>query len=148
MGKSLHPAKELVIERAGNRCEMCGVVLTRNVHGKPDGLTARSIHHRQPQREGGRDSVYCLVVLCLKHHRQIHEDEEAAKKDGWITDRFPGKVPFLSWRGWVLPTGEGGLDLVDWETGRVREMQPPPPRRKRRSGHRPRRTARQVPRVA
>lgn len=149
VGKSLQTGRELVILRADNRCEKCGVNLTRNIPTKPDRLTDRSIHHRQPQRLGGKDSVWCMVALCLGCHRGIHADEESAAKEGWITDRFPGKVPFLGWRGWVVPTREGGLDLVDFEKGRVLALVPPPPtpRRKQR-GHRPRRTARQMPRIA
>ena len=149
MGKSLHHAKELVQNRAGNRCERCKVVLTRNVQGKPDGLTARSTHHRQPKRSGGRDSVYCMVLLCLKCHREIHADEKAAALDGWITERHPGNVPFRGWQGWVLPRQDGGLDHLDFDTGRLISV--PETRsahRSRKRGHRPRRTSRQLRRVA
>ena len=135
MGKSVHPAKEIVRRRSEGMCERCGIELTRNVNGVPDGDSARSIHHRQPKRVGGKDSVVNLVNLCIGCHREIHEDEKKAALEGWIVlDRYPGKIPFLSWRGWLIPDKEGGLALLDWETGRQRMLTEPPPittRRKR-----------------
>lgn len=135
MGKSLNPPRDIVQNRSENRCEMCGVELTRNVHGMPESMTARSVHHRQPKREGGKDSVINLVNLCWRHHKEIHADEENAAKDGWIVlGRHPGKVPFLGWRGLVLPDEHGGLALVDFGAGRVIDLAPvprPEPRRKR-----------------
>lgn len=124
MGKSLQTPVDIVRERSGGCCERCGVVLTRNVNGVPDGLTARTIHHRQPRRLGGRDSVINLVNLCIGCHREIHDDEENARLDGWIIldRRFPGKVPFAGHRGWVLPQPDGGLVELDWTTGRTRPL--------------------------
>lgn len=150
MGKTVHSAKDIVIERAENRCEKCKVELTRNTHGIRDRLTDRSVHHRQPKRRGGKDSVWCMVTLCLGCHKAIHADEELAAKDGWITDRHPARVPFKSWRGWVLPQEDGSLDLVDFEAGRVLSLTAPVrvSRKSRGRQHRPRRSSRPVPSVA
>lgn len=136
MGKSLHSAKEIVRERSDGLCERCGRGLTRNHNGVPDSDTARSIHHRQPQRCGGRDSVINLVNLCIACHRDIHDDEKKAALEGWIVveGRNPGNVPFLSWRGWVLPGHQGELSLLDFEAGRATVLSPRvgiEPRRKR-----------------
>lgn len=145
MGKSHSPAVDIVRNRSEGRCEICGVVLTQNVNGIPDGDTARSIHHRQPKRCGGRDSVINLVNLCVKHHREIHDDEETAAGLGYIViGRHPGRVPFLSWRGWVVPEGDGALTLLDWASGRTRPLAPAPTTRRPRVARRPRHRSRQV----
>jgi hypothetical protein len=145
MGKSVHSAKDIVRERSEDRCEKCGGNLTQRRGGNPEAITDRSIHHRQPRRHGGRDSAINMVHICVGCHRAIHEDEENAGREGWIIiDRFPGKVPFLGWRGWVLPRLDGGLDLVDWDAGRTSSLLPalaPSTRRYRvasrsRPGHR------------
>lgn len=136
MGKARMTPKQIVRIRARNRCEKCRVILTRNTHGTPDGDTARSLHHRRPRRNGGRDSVTCLVNLCISCHREIHADEKKAALEGWIViDRDPALAPFLSWRGWVLPDPEGGLTLLNFETGTsttVSELERPSPYRKPR----------------
>jgi hypothetical protein len=125
MGRSVGSAKDLVRERSEGKCEKCGVVLTGNVNGIPDGDTARSIHHRQPRRCGGKDSVINLVNLCVGCHRGIHEDEETAAKEGWIViGRFPGNVPFLGWRGWILPRFDGSTVLLDFTVGRAVDLDP------------------------
>lgn len=137
MGKSRLSPKDTVRKRSQNRCEKCSRELTRNVNGMPEDGAARSIHHRQKKSDGGRDSVVCMVNLCLDCHRAIHRDEKKAMLEGWIVvGRSPGKVPFASWRGWVLPDNEGGLDLLDFETGRlvaVSELDPPSRFRKRQA---------------
>jgi hypothetical protein len=124
MGKRLDSPKDSVRERSGGKCEKCGEVLTPNVHGMPDRMTDRSIHHRQPRRCGGRDSAINMVNLCVGCHRGIHADEKAAQKDGWIVPkmRFPGHIPFRGWRGWVLPDLDGGLALLDFEVGRAVDL--------------------------
>jgi hypothetical protein len=119
MGKSQDSPKDIVRARSEGMCEKCGVILTPNVQGIPVENTSQSIHHRQPQRAGGRDSVVCMVNLCVGCHRGIHDDEELAARSGWIViGRSPGRVPFLGWRGWVLPDTEGRLTLLDFERGR------------------------------
>lgn len=148
MGKSLHLPKDTVRNRSEGLCEKCGVTLTRNINGIPDGLTARSIHHRQPQRWGGKDSVICMVNICCGCHAEIHLDEEKAEKEGWIVRREqnPGNIPFLSRRGWVLPKPDGTLVLLDWTTGRAEALQTAPApgtTRRRRVATRQRHRARQ-----
>jgi hypothetical protein len=125
--------------------------LTRNIAGIPDGDTARSIHHRQPRRAGGRDSAINMVNLCIKCHKEIHADEENAAKDGWmiLDRRFPGNVPFNSWRGWVLPDLDGSLRLMDFERGRLIDLTPAPASstRRPRVATRQRHRSRQVKRL-
>lgn len=156
MGKTVGSTKDVVRDRSENLCEKCGVELTRNVNGVPDGLTARSIHHRQPQRWGGRDSVINLVNICVGCHKRIHDDEESAESEGWIVRREqnPGNIPFNSRRGWVLPKPDGSLVLLDWTTGRAEALHTAPVRdttTRRRSARRQRHrssSAKRVPRVA
>jgi hypothetical protein len=68
--------------------------------------------------------VINMVNLCVGCHREIHADEKKAQKDGWIVPkmRFPGNIPFRGWRGWVLPTLDGGLVLLDFEVGRAVDL--------------------------
>lgn len=130
MGKSLRSPKDVVRFRSGGWCEKCGVKLTRNVNGVPDGNSARSIHHRQPRRCGGRDLVVNMVNICIGCHREIHEDEKVAARDGWlIIGRYPGNVPFLSHRGWIQPRKDGSLTLLDFDLGRAVDV--PLPKRTR-----------------
>lgn len=121
MGKSRLSVKDIVRIRSGGLCEKCGVKLTRNHNGIPDGPTARSIHHRQKRSEGGRDSVVCMVNLCISCHISIHEDEKQAMVEGWICAR-PDRQPFASWRGWVLPHPNGSLTVLDWTTGHTSDI--------------------------
>lgn len=59
-----------------------------------------------------------MVNLCRGCHEAIHADEKAAALEGWIVmGRDPSRSPYLAWRGWVLPDHDGGLTLVDFETG-------------------------------
>lgn len=121
MGKSVDTPKDTVRERSEGCCEKCGVILTQNIAGFPEENTARSIHHRHPRRLGGKDSVINLVNLCNGCHRGIHDNEDQAVRDGWliIDGRHPGRVPFLSHRGWLLPDSLGGLRLLDFAAGRA-----------------------------
>lgn len=140
MGYDVRSAKDIVRARSQGLCEKCGVFLTPNVEGIPREDTARSVHHRRPKRDRGRDSVTCMVNLCWLCHRVIHEDEEAAAVLGYIvlgTD--PCRVPFLSWRGWVLPQADGSLTLLDFASGDGRSRVEAPVMRERpRKGCRPR----------
>jgi hypothetical protein len=126
MGKSVHTPKDIVRDRSGDRCEKCMVELTRNIHGVPDGPTARSIHHRQCKRWGGKDSAINLVNICRGCHDEIHADEEKAAENGWIVrfGQFPGHIPYLSWRGWMLPALDGSYALLDFEAGHSTDIAP------------------------
>jgi hypothetical protein len=75
-----------------------------------------------------------MVNICLRCHLEIHDDEEIAALDGWIViGRFPGNVPFRSWKGWLQPRQDGGLTLLDFDAGRVVDLTPDPlPTRKHR----------------
>lgn len=144
MGKSLNTARDRVLTRSEGKCERCGVELTFNVKGIPDGDSARSLHHRQPRRCGGKDSIFNLVYLCVKCHRLIHDDEDEAARDGWIViGTTPVSRPFRGWQGWVLPMGDGSLMLLDFDMGRAVDLRTraftTPPKRvatRSRQGHR------------
>lgn len=151
MGKRIYQPKETVRIRSGGCCEKCGVELTRNCHGVPDGPTARTIHHRKPQRAGGKDNVVTLVNLCSSCHIGIHRDEKRAEREGWIvTARYPGNVPFLSHRGWILPRADGSLTLLDFDLGQAVDLPRPrgPERVSNRQRARYRNQSRSVRRVA
>lgn len=138
MGKRLMTPKDVVRVRSQGRCEKCGVILVRNVNGLSSDGACRSIHHREPKRERGRDSVVCMVQLCLMCHRAIHADEDTAALDGWIViGRNPASAPFKGWKGWILPVYDGSVIMVDFETGRMDPVPfPSRPDRARRSRHR------------
>lgn len=143
MVRRYEPEKDTVRDRSEGRCEKCGGYLTRRRSGKSDRYTDRTIHHRKPVRCGGLDTVVNMVNLCVACHRFIHANEELVTKGGWIVlDRHPRNVPFLGWRGWLQPRLDGGLTLLDFESGRAvhlprvrpRTTRPAPvstPRRKR-----------------
>lgn len=147
MGKSVNPPKDVVRERSEGLCERCGNRLTKNVNGAPEDKHARSIHHRQPKRCGGKDQVVNLVNICITCHRCIHADEKKAALEGWIViGRYPGNVPFLSWRGWVRPNRDGSLTILDFDLGRAIDM--PKPRSSKRVARRPRYRSRRTRQVA
>lgn len=150
MGKTLETPKDIVRNRSEGLCEKCKRVLTPNNGGKDVLLSARSIHHRKPQSRGGRDIVVCMVNLCVFCHNLIHADEESAETEGWIVlRRDPARVPFHSWRGWVLPLPDGGLVLLDFDSGRATEIATPRARAKREPRpRRDRRKSKWVPQVA
>lgn len=95
-----------------------------------------------------------MVNLCYGCHKGIHDDEEAAVLEGFIVlDADPARVPFLGWRGWVLPDPEGGLVLLDFGIGQAYAVDTPvQPRPRKRVARRPqydrRKKSRKISRVA
>lgn len=130
MGSNLMRSKDIVRKRSGGMCERCKTKLEPNYGNNPQ-PNSRSIHHRRPRREGGRDSVTCMVNLCHECHQWIHEFEEIARLSGWIVLGDPAVTPFEGWRGWVLPDSEGGLHILDFDAGRLLPLQPPVVRQRR-----------------
>lgn len=55
--------RDAVLERDGNRCQMCGS--TEHLE----------IHHIMPRHRGGADHPYNLVVLCAACHDRIHHNQ-------------------------------------------------------------------------
>jgi hypothetical protein len=52
-----------VLARDGHRCQAPGCRATRFLE----------VHHREPRRQGGRNSAANLVTLCAACHRLLHE---------------------------------------------------------------------------
>jgi hypothetical protein len=109
--------RDRVRKRANGRCEKCGVPFNRNRN-----KSNASMHHRQPRRRNGYDSVGNLLHLCLSCHSGIHRDEENAEKYGWITWSVPEATPVLiqvtSANGcqgnrWVYLLEEGSYEFLD-----------------------------------
>lgn len=97
-------AREHVANRAGGRCELCGVPPARHHY-----------HHRRPRGMGGskrRDTNTCcnLLWLCATCHLQVVEvQREKALRNGWLVyqGRDPAAHPVLLWDGWFYLTPDG-----------------------------------------
>lgn len=90
-----------------------------------------------------------MVNLCVGCHRGIHDDEGIAQREGWVViRRYPGNVPFLAVRGWILPKDDGSLTLLDFDLGRAVDLPLPQPHRHRVATRQRHRTTKRVPRVA
>lgn len=72
-------------QRARNRCERCFCKTTHENNSPKQG----TIHHRFPRRNGGRNTMENLLLLCLSCHRDVHADEDAAVLDGFMTLEEP-----------------------------------------------------------
>ena len=55
------------MERAGNRCEMCG----RGCMGE-----ALSPHHKKHRSQGGKDTDDNLIMICYPCHLKQHGSKE------------------------------------------------------------------------
>lgn len=56
------------LQRAGGRCEYCGIDGFR----LPDGALYLETHHILPLQEGGDDRPENVIALCPSHHREAH----------------------------------------------------------------------------
>ncbi len=98
--------REVVFDRAGQRCEKCGIY--RNIAG----LDA---HHRQLLSRGGRDELVNLAALCRECHDWCHANPMAATGLGYLVPSRaePGRRGMLLFDGrWVLLNDAGGYDLA------------------------------------
>jgi hypothetical protein len=115
--------KDVVRRRAHNHCEKCGALPPRN----SPSIRRGSIHHRQPRRLGGPDTVSNLVLLCFECHQDIHQAEPLAALAGWLAWVDPEVTPLLhEVHGWVLLVPAGtveplaepeALRLMEWVNG-------------------------------
>jgi len=55
--------RQVVLERAGNRCEQCGA----------EGLVL-SLHHKVPRALGGGDDPDNLMAVCWSCHRRLDNE--------------------------------------------------------------------------
>ena len=66
-GAGYRDARQICIERAGGRCERCGLVVAVKRVGRWACTTGQT-HHRVPLRGGGPSSAENLVLLCPSCH--------------------------------------------------------------------------------
>lgn len=99
------PVRELVHQRAGGRCEVCGRA----------GLSTE-IHHRLPRGAGGsknpaKGRASNALLLCPEHHRYCETNVPLVYANGWKLKhgRSPVDVPALI----VTPYGKGLWLLSD-----------------------------------
>ena len=95
-------ARELVAQRAGGRCEVCGV--------RP----ASNWHHRRPRSAGGGWSAENGMALCGSGstgcHGEITENPRRAREQGWSVPSWadPATTPvWIYGREFVLLTAGG-----------------------------------------
>lgn len=71
--EAIERVRQVVLARAGQRCERCG-------ERRP-----LDLHHRLPRSRGGTHGVENLVALCRDCHRAVHAG--ASDAGGWIVTR-------------------------------------------------------------
>ena len=88
--------RQAVIERAGKRCERCG-------------LPGAQIHHRKPRQMGGTSDPAInafpnLVLVCVTCHDEIERNRQMAYESGWLVHRWddPAQVPALTLEGFEI----------------------------------------------
>lgn len=105
--------REVVLARAGHRCERCGEGIR---------LATFECHHRRLRSQGGRDVVENLVAVCPDDHRWIHAHPTQARADGWIVPGLgagphvhPECVPITLHDGrMVLLDPDAGYEVIQW----------------------------------
>lgn len=111
--------RQLVLDRAGGCCELCGVLLH---DGYDWTAVAHSVHHRQARGMGGTalgsaNSPANLLMLCgtgtTGCHGFITRHPRSAEQEGWIVRHGvdPAAVPVTVRVGW-RSRWTGGVDGV------------------------------------
>jgi len=99
--------RQLVFDRAGQRCERCGR------HRADVGVL--HAHHRQLTARGGEDRVANLASLCPECHEWVHRNVKTATGLGYIvpSGADPASRPMLlpGGRRWLL-TDAGTYELA------------------------------------
>ena len=96
--------RKLVYERAGGRCERCGLA-----------SMAYQWHHRRPRAMGGSNAAdtntaaNCLL-LCVRCHQAVESQRAVALDRGYLVPQgaTPTNVPVYRCGGWVLLDNYGG----------------------------------------
>lgn len=102
---------ELVQQRAGGYCEICGRVATESM----------ALHHRKLKSRGGKDEVANLLWIHHECHNMgthgVHNQIKEATAHGWIVNSWanPAQVPVLR------PDGNLVILLNDGTVGTVME---------------------------
>jgi hypothetical protein len=97
--------RQIVKERSGGACEVCG-------------LEAVQMHHRKNRSQGGKWEPSCILHVCLSCHIFITENPKSAYEFGWSVKSHddPKATPVLLadqdfWTltdsGFCYPTLEG-----------------------------------------
>lgn len=66
--------KMKALQRAGFKCECCGVRLERN--GIVSSGMTYHIHHRKPRSKGGTSSLINAAVVCTNCHTHLHRVQD------------------------------------------------------------------------
>lgn len=108
-GKFSDAVKTLVLDRAKNRCELCG---TRS--------EASHFHHRQARQMGGSSNPHVggpdnALLLHPSCHERIERNRATSYLMGWLVTKQddPATTPVRLWDGWFLLDREGGMLAVD-----------------------------------
>ena len=97
--------RELVRQRANNRCDLCGSRILAGV---------AQLHHRSPRKAGGSSNAdlgspanaLLLHVLC---HARVEKDRSRSYSMGWLVHAWdnPAEIPVRLFNGWFMLTVEG-----------------------------------------
>ena len=98
--------RQLVWERAGGRCERCGLTLPPEWE----------CHHRKLRSQGGRDALVNLIALHMRCHNagetgSVHHSPGKAYDLGYLvrSHQTPEATPLLlHGKRWVLLDHDGG----------------------------------------
>jgi hypothetical protein len=107
--KFTEKTRQVIRERAANRCELCGT---------PVGIDAQ-IHHRKPRGMGGtkdprsRSAANGLFVH-FRCHERIERNREESYAFGWLVlqTQDSHETPVRLHHGWFLLNDDGSLDYL------------------------------------
>ena len=106
--------KELILDRAGSHCEICGVGAVEQAH------------HRRPRGAGGSKAADTNTAanglgICQRCHDMTESRRELALDRGWLVRQGhdPAEVPMLRHGAdWVLLQENGGVFVPPRGPGR------------------------------
>ncbi len=85
--------RAVVMARAGNCCERCGIPVVN---------IPADLHHRLPRRSGGTknpaiNDPHNVVLICRDCHTHVESHRTQAKVDGWVVPSWedPETVPLI-----------------------------------------------------
>lgn len=96
--------REIVLERCGNYCELCGKVLTDNF----------ALHHRKLRSRGGKDSIENIIALHHECHNfgnnAVHFNIKKSTESGHIVPRHaePSEYPLTLPDGSIVTLSSNG----------------------------------------
>lgn len=99
---------EIVEQRAGGYCEVCGL----------PALPSMALHHRKLKSRGGKDTAANLIRIHHGCHNlktsSIHLNPEAASQKGWMVGSWqePDEVPFTRPDGSIVLLQDNGKVAV------------------------------------